>query len=245
MYRKARELAGKMLRKLKKLSGLHQGRLSFSQCGEDLLVDYIFRLRGLEFPTYLDIGANDPYLLSNTAFFYRKGCRGINIEANPQLIHQLRRHRKNDINLNIGVGREEGELDFYILQDPTLSSFSKDESERLTEMGVKLESVKKIRLTTLEKIIYKYCNGIFPDFLSIDVEGMDLEILHSIPFDKYWPKVICAEAAEYSPTGAGARRNDLINFLVSKGYYEYSNTNLNTILVKNEFWFGNQMQQAV
>jgi hypothetical protein len=66
---------------------------------------------------------------------------------------------------------------------------------------------------------------------------MDFQILQSIDFSKSYPKIICVEAAEYSPVGAGARRNELINFLVSKGYYEYANTNLNAIMVKNEFWF--------
>ena len=45
---------------------------SYSQCGEDLLVDYIFKLRGIERPSYLDIGAHDPYYLSNTALFIRE-----------------------------------------------------------------------------------------------------------------------------------------------------------------------------
>ena len=73
--------------------------------------------------------------------------------------------------------------------------------------------------------------------MSLDVEGMDYQILQSIDFDKYWPKIICVEAAEYSPVGSGARREELINFLVGKDYYEYANTNLNAIMVKKEFWF--------
>ena len=48
-------------------------RKSYSQCGEDLLVDYIFKLRGITQPTYLDIGANHPYFISNTAKFYQQG----------------------------------------------------------------------------------------------------------------------------------------------------------------------------
>jgi FkbM family methyltransferase len=238
MFGQIRNLGFKIKTKIKKLTGYDLGQRSFSQCGEDLLVDYVFRLRGLEYPTYMDIGANDPYFLSNTAFFYRKGCRGINIEANPLLIKRLRRFRRKDINLNLGVGNAEGEMDFYIVSDPTLSSFSKHEAERVAANGKnKIDSVKKIQLTTVENIIDKYCNGKFPDFLSIDVEGMDEEILKTIPFDKYWPKIICVEAAEYSPIGAGVRKDDLINFIKSKGYYEYANTNLNAILVKNEFWF--------
>ncbi len=210
------DLMNKMARKLKKMAGFPPGRVSYSQCGEDLIVNYVFSLRGITFPTYLDIGANDPHFLSNTAFFYKKGCRGINIEANPQLITKLKRFRRKDINLNLGVGEKEGELDFYILSDPTLSSFSKEEATLATASGkIRINDVKKIKLTTVEKVIDEYGHGKFPDFLSIDVEGMDLDILHSIPFNRYWPKIICAEAAEYSPIGAGPRRNDLISFLVS------------------------------
>ena len=76
---------------------------SYSQCGEDLLVQYIFNLRGIQKPSYIDIGANHPYFLSNTALFYEKGSRGINIEANPQLAENFKTHRPEDINLNIGI----------------------------------------------------------------------------------------------------------------------------------------------
>jgi FkbM family methyltransferase len=217
---------------------LAYGRRSFSQCGEDLLVNYVFSLRGIDYPTYLDIGANHPYFISNTAFFYQKGCRGINVEANPHLVPSLRRLRRRDTTLNVGVGPVEGELDFFIMSDPTLSTFSKEEADRITGTGkYKVLSAQKIKLITLEQILQEFSGGKFPDFLSIDVEGMDLAILKTIRFDKYWPKVICVEAAEYSPVGAGARRTDIIDFLVSKGYYEYANTNLNAIMVKKEFWF--------
>ncbi len=218
--------------------GYSKAKHSFSQCGEDLIVNYVFNLRNIKKPSYLDIGANHPFYLSNTAFFYRKGCRGVNVEANPALLRNFRTFRSKDINLNVGIGPEEKEMDFYIINDPTLSTFSKKESESITANGnYQLEAVKKIKLVTIDKIIQEYCNGMFPDFMSMDVEGMDFEILNSIDFSRYWPKVICVEAAEYSPIGAGKRRAELIDLLVSKGYYEYANTNLNAIMVKNEFWF--------
>ena len=219
-------------------AGFSKSKRSFSQCGEDLLVNYVFNLRNIKNPTYLDIGANHPFFLSNTALFYLKGCRGLNIEANPQLIREFELFRRKDINLNVGVGPVEDEMDFYVINDPTLSTFSRAEADHLTATGkYSVQAVEKIKLTTVDKLIVKYCNGQFPDFLSIDVEGLDYDILRSIDFSKYWPKVICVEAAEYSSVGAGSRRTDIIDFLVSKGYYEYANTNLNAIMVKNEFWF--------
>ncbi len=210
---------------------------SYSQCGEDLIIKYVFALRGITKPSYIDIGANHPYFISNTALFYEEGCRGINIEANPNLYEQFKVDRPQDINLNIGVSNKEDELDFYIMEDNTLSSFSKNESDAMIAHGKPLAETKKIKLTTVENILSRYFNNQFPDFMSIDVEGMDFQILQSIDFEKSWPKIICVEAAEYSPVGAGTRRGELINFLVTKGYYEYANTNLNAIMVKNEFWF--------
>ena len=210
---------------------------SFSQCGEDILVNYIFSLRSIDKPSYIDIGANHPFFLSNTALFYEKGCRGINIEANPQLIENFKINRPEDINLNIGIDGEDGELDFFIMKDNTLSTFSKSECDSMILQGKPLLEIKKISLTTISSILKKYFNNKFPDFLSLDVEGLDMKIIQSIDFNQSFPKVICVEAAEYSPIGAGARRSELIDFLIGKGYYEYANTNLNAIMVRKEFWF--------
>lgn len=210
---------------------------SFSQCGEDMIVEYLFRLRGVTSPSYMDIGANHPFYLSNTARCYERGCRGVNIEANPELIKLFERYRPEDTNLNIGISDREGEMDFYIMTDNTLSTFSKEECDSMVKGGKTLAGVSKIKLTTISRILAEKCGNQFPDFLSLDVEGMDFDILRSIDFDRSSPKVICVEAAEYSPTGAGARRSQLIDFLSAKGYYEYANTNLNAIMVKREFWF--------
>lgn len=212
--------------------------ISYSQCGEDLIVKYIFKLRGISKPSYIDIGANDPFFINNTAIFYKEGCRGINIEANPYLIDSFFNNRSEDVNLNIGIGSKEDFLDFYIMNDPTLSSFSKEECNNYINTGkYKLAKTKKIKLITLKNVIDKHNSGVFPDFMSLDAEGMDFEILQSIDFNKTSPKVICVEAAEYSPVGTGERRTELINFLVNKGYYEYANTNLNAIMVRSDFWF--------
>lgn len=223
---------------LKKDQNLNSKKTSYSQCGEDLLVQYVFNLRGVTRPSYIDIGANDPFYLSNTALFYDLGSRGINIEANPNLISKFYKYRPEDINLNIGIGPEDEEMEFYIMNDPTLSSFSKIECEKYISTGrYNIAETLKIPLTTIQKVITEYCNCQFPDFLSLDAEGMDFVILKTIDYNNNAPKVICVEAAEYSQIGAGERRSELIDFLVKNGYYEYANTNLNAIMVKKDFWF--------
>lgn len=212
-------------------------RKSFSQYGEDLIVESIFNLRGINKPSYIDIGANDPFFISNTARFYRKGSQGINVEANSTLLESFKKYRSKDINLNVGINDQEGEMDFYIMTDNTLSTFSKDQADLMGASGVSIKEIKKVKLLTISTILAKYFNGKFPDFLSLDVEGVDLKILQSINYNQSFPKVICVEITDYSPTGIGLRKTDISDFLVSKGYFEYANTNLNAIMVKKEFWF--------
>lgn len=213
-------------------------KVSFSQCGEDLIISHVFALRGIENPSYLDFGAHDPFYLSNTAHFYKQGSQGVNVEANPILINAFNKHRPRDTNLAFGVGLEEGVLDFYVLNDSTLSTFNKEEAYSTIELGNhSLKEVIQVPVKPVDFFINEHCGGVFPDLLSLDVEGWDFEILKGIDYKKSSPKVICVEAAEYSPVGAGARREDLISFLKAKGYYEYANTNLNAIMVKEDFWF--------
>ena len=213
-------------------------KISYSQCGEDLIVDYIFKLRGISKPSYIDIGANDPYYINNTNIFYQRGCRGINIDANPNCIKKFQNERPEDINLDIGIGSEKSSRMFYVMNDPTLSTFSETEYQKYMNTGRhKLLEKKLIKITTLQEVLSVYNNNLFPDFLTIDVEGLDFEIIKSIDFSKTFPKIICIEAAEYSPIGSGERRSEIINFLVENDYYEYANTNLNAIMVKRDFWF--------
>lgn len=229
-----RQLQNRVIRRLPQ-SRHFCGRTSFSQCGEDVIVEYIFKLRGVECPSYLDVGAYHPFHLSNTALFYLKGSRGMNVEANPQLMGEIARHRKGDINLNCGVNVEEGRsLHLFVLDDPSLSTFSERE---LTALGRdRLVKTIPVETHTLEHLMERYfLSG--PDFLSLDVEGLDFDIIRSLDFIRYRPKVLCVESYEYSPRGTGRYRQELIGYLTSHAYHEYANTGLNSIFVNREFWF--------
>ena len=209
---------------------------SYSQCGEDILVDYVLRLRGIMQPSYIDIGANHPFRINNTARFYERGCRGINIDPNPEAIKLFNEHRPEDVNLNVGISDTSGDSDFYVMEDPTLSTFSAAARDHLVEHGQRVVKIARVRLKTLPDIVQNHCRGVFPDFMNIDVEGLEMTILKSIDFDRSYPKVICVEIAEYSPIGAGMRRLDIEELLSNRHYFEYGHTNLNSIMVRKEFW---------
>ena len=217
-------------------AGVEYGTISYSQCGEDVISNYIFQLRGILKPSYLDVGAFHPYYLSNTALFYSRGCRGVNVEPNPTQFALFTKERRADINLNVGIGAREEVLTFYWMDDPTLSTFSKEEANALLRRGKKLSACVELPTVALDQVVKDHCSGRFPDFLTLDTEGLELDVLSTIDFTTSWPKVICVETAEYSPSGVGVKRLDLMRFIESKGYTAYADTNLNTVYVKNQFW---------
>lgn len=215
-------------------------RKSFSQSGEDLIVRFIFDNIGIANPTYLDVGAHHPFHLNNTAIFYENGSRGINIEPDPQLFTEFQNLRKSDVNLNCGISDIEGELILNILNVPALNTFSHEEANRLVHEN-SFEILKKIpvHVDTIGNVLQKYCNNIFPDFLDIDVEGLDDLIVKSIDFTSAKPIVICLETRSYSETGRGQKNNEIIQYLTDKGYMDFADTYLNTIFVLKEKWLKN------
>lgn len=212
-------------------------RVSFSQTGEDIIIDFIFTSRGIHNPTYIDIGAFHPYLYSNTAYFYAKSSKGINIEPNPDGIKLFNKYRSKDINLNIGISSIEGELNYFYMDAATMNTFDSNSAYELQEKyGFKIIDQKLITCLKLQDVIFKYSNNKFPDLLSIDVEGLDMEILDQVDYIQNYPKVICVETVAYSHDGTGVKNIQLIKFLESKGYFVYADTYINTIFINKEFW---------
>lgn len=212
-------------------------KISYSQSGEDLIVKYIFENLNIKNPTYIDIGAHHPYYISNTALFYQNGSRGINIEPDPTLFKAFIKERKKDINVNIGIGNKNEELDFYIISSTTLNTFSKEEAYNYQKEGnYTIKSIEKIKVATLSNVINEFSNGIFPQFLSIDAEGIDELIIKSIDFDKNFPIVICIETLSFSNSGNGLKNKELIKYIEQKGYLLYADTNINSIFVRESLW---------
>ena len=171
---------------------LHDPRVpaawSYSQQGEDLIVESICGFLKIEKPTFLDIGAADPTGHNNTYLFYSKGCRGVLVEPNPALWRRLREVRPQDTLLNIGIGvTDQTEADYFVMSVPGLNTFSKAQVERVISSPgrmTRIEKVLKMPLVNINKIIGEHFRGA-PDFLSVDTEGLDFDILKSVDFDRF------------------------------------------------------------
>jgi len=192
---------------------------SYSQYGEDLMLDKLLNYKENGF--YIDIGANDPIILNNTKKFYDKGWTGINIEPHLGCFKRIKFLRKKDINLNLGISDKKGKLTFYLMNASTLSTFNKEEMQDNVKAGFKLIKTVKIPVLTLGDIFEKYVGDRKIDFLSLDVEGHDYEVLKGNNWNKYRPNLIVIEINHDSR---------LLNFLKNQRYKEVYRNNCNAIL---------------
>lgn len=210
---------------------------SYSQSGEDLIIQFIFESKGIKLPSYLDIGANHPFNLNNTAIFYQKGARGINVEPAKREFQMFEPHRPEDTNLNVGIGPEAGMLKYFEMENSRLNTFSEEEVKTYVEKeGLTVLRQSEVQVLTIQQVLEQYCNGVFPDFMSVDTEGLDFEIVKSIDFEANYPKVVCLETLTFSASGKGEKRYNLIEYMKSQGYWLYGDTYINSIFVKNEFY---------
>ena len=165
---------------------------SFSQEGEDKFLLGYFKDRVNGF--YIDVGAFHPYRINNTYLLYKKGFKGINIDISATSIDFFDLARPDDVNLNVGASDKFEEKIFFSKKN---LSFHNTLSKSLAESHIQTEPFKKkysILCKTLDEIIEKtkFSNEII-DFLNIDAEGYDYQVLLGLNLKRYSPKVICIE----------------------------------------------------
>jgi FkbM family methyltransferase len=173
-----------------------ESHTSYSQEGEDMVLRSFYEGKKKYKGFYVDVGAHHPYRFSNTLFFYKKGWKGINIEPTPGAIKAFNVFRRRDVNLNIGISSKIDKLLFYCFNEPALNGFSKELSEERDSASKKYKIIKKIEVETypLSDVLDKYLRANQQiDFLTIDVEGLDLQVLKSNNWAKYKPAYILVE----------------------------------------------------
>lgn len=205
-------------------------KYSYSQVGEDIILDFFLKEKKSGF--YIDIGSYHPINLSNTYKFYERGWSGINIEPNHNKFRLFEEQRAKDINLNMGIGPSETKANFFIFDADTLSTFSEQVAENYKKIGHKVTEVKEIELMPLKKVIEKYAHNKKIDFLSVDTEGYDLEVLKTNDWNVYRPSLIVLETVEYSHDVLGKKLNDSYDqFMSNIGYRKIADTYINTIYI--------------
>ena len=211
-------------------------RISYSQCGEDLILQYLFRLLKIDRVRYLDIGAHHPTYLSNTYLFYASGGSGVCVEPDPSLFSEFPEKRPRDTHLNCGVGIQPGEADFYVMSTSTLNTFSKEEAERYQSYGnQRILKIIPVTLATVNQIIEQHFSGC-PNLVSLDVEGLDYAIMENFDFSRYRPEVFCLETLSYTEDKSERKLTEIVDLMHENGYMTYADTYINTIFVDGTAW---------
>jgi FkbM family methyltransferase len=151
----------------------------------------------------------------------------VNVEANPDLMDEFYHHRPDDKNINIGVSPKSGEMEFYLFMDGNgLNTFSASERDKTIGSGNQLKEIRMIQTITLNEVIEAYCNGEWPNLLSIDCEGLDYDILCTAKIEN-GPDVICVETRRHDTQKMKA-------IVQSHGYKLVTRLAENLIFVRND-----------
>ena len=194
---------------------------SYSQQGEDIILRILFA--GVQRGFYVDVGAFHPMRFSNTYYFYKRGWRGINIDTTPGALNAFHKYRPRDINLEAAIARTPREMTLFMFKEAAINTLSPGLVELHSQQpGRQVVSSKTVRTRTLCEILDKYLpGGQEIDFLSVDVEGCDLEVLQSNRWNEHLPKVVlCEDLTLKNVEEVG--KSDVYKFLRNKGYELFS-----------------------
>lgn len=204
--------------------------ISYAQNQEDVLLDRAFP-RGRK-GLYIDIGAYDPTLNSVTRHFYDLGWRGINVEPAEEAYDKLARARPRDVNLNLGVAETEGTLSFFKSPPESgWSTFSEEIANHHRSGGLELEEFK-VDVTTLSRICEEHVGEQTIDFISIDVEGFERQVIEGGNWERWRPRVVLIESTEPGKTVPTHQQWEQL--LLDSGYLFAAFDGLNRYYVRRE-----------
>jgi FkbM family methyltransferase len=168
---------------------------SYAQEGEDLVAARLLGDKpGGGF--YVDVGAHHPVRHSNTYLFYRRGWRGMNIDAAPGSMAEFQRLRPRDINIESLVASDPSPRRFYVFNEPALNTASRELADQrpAEDAQFRIEKEVELRPRTLASLLDEFLPpGTAIDLMSVDVEGLDFDVLRSNNWERYRPTLLLVE----------------------------------------------------
>lgn len=204
----------------------------YSQCGQDQFLNEHF-FKNKPNGVFVEVGAFDGISLSNTKFFEELGWTGLCIEPIPEKFQTLRKNRSC---LCIqGCVSDSNRIDQFLwlegepaMLSGLLSKYDERHLQRIHEevatrsFGREPQTID-VQCYLLNDLL-KVHQLFYVDFLSIDTEGGELEILQSIDYDRFHIEFIDVENNFHDP--------EIVNFMISKGYEHIGNTGWDDLFKK-------------
>lgn len=166
--------------------------ISYAQNFEDVMIARLFPrdYRGF----YIDVGAAHPVHLSVTKHFYDAGWQGVNVEPLPDFHQRLAAARPRDVNLQAVIGTAHGQRTFFEIAELPENSTSDEHVMALLKEQGRTVRTHEIEVLSLEHVCERYAGERVIDFMKIDVEGGELEVLQSADWQRFRPILLVIEA---------------------------------------------------
>lgn len=202
-------------------------KYSFSFTGEDRIIESLLKPLIYQDGFYVDVGCNHPIFLSNTYQLYRKGWKGICVDANPKLIKSFERLRPRDKAICALVSETEERKYFYRLENDVLSTMDEKVAKNYENDGLKYDTVEMNSKTLNNILLENNCPKEF-DLLCIDAEEFDFEVLKSVDLNIFKPNLIVIEDDKCNILDV--KSNIFVTYLSSYSY------ELNAVVLDNLYF---------
>lgn len=200
---------------------------SFSHSGEDRLILKLFGYRTSG--TYVDVGCYHPVNYSNTYLLYLMGWSGIVIDADDIFLQAYREVRPKDRVIHVGIAARDNRTEFYLFADRSLNTFDKARAQELQSQNPQaIVGKKHVEVRPLAAVLAEHQIGAV-DFLNIDVEGLDLEVLMSNDWSRWRPKLVLVEDHSLNLMQPGD--SAIFRYLCDQGYRLHSKCNYSSVYV--------------
>lgn len=213
-----------------------QTKESFSQVGEDRIIDFIFSILGPKRPlTYIDIGAANPIGHNNTYLFYSQAGNGIIVDADPQYASEYSSLRPRDICYLMAIVPiklySQDVIKFFRMENRGWSTVSIDHKLIGESLG-KSSATEELEISCMTINQFFELNMDFArdfDLLSIDIEGVDIDVVCDIDFNRFKPKTIILELSASTSPHLRSRVETTL-----KDYCLFASTYVNSIYVRKD-----------
>ncbi len=166
--------------------------ISYGGSGEDIFISKFFG--DLKKGFYVDVGALHPINGSLTYLLYQKGWNGINIDMMQENLKLFEIFRKRDVNLNIAVSSSKGLINAYLFEIGSgINTIQLEVAKKWKSKINKNFVTREVKKNTLNNILKNNKVVKSFDYLNIDVEGHEFDVLKGFNLKKYKPKLISVE----------------------------------------------------
>ena len=166
---------------------------SFSSFGEDRLILKFLSKQPAGF--FVDVGAHDPIDYSNTYALYQRGWRGIAIDPDPDAIAAFRTKRPKDIALQCAIGTKVGEVTLHLFNDRSMNTVDENLFRKtLVNPRKRHQGDIRVQRRPLADVLAAHVPAGTPvDFINVDCEGADLDVLRSNDWARFHPALLAVE----------------------------------------------------